>query len=159
MQAEYADFIPQVLIAFQYIEEAIRQYLGRCEIIIADRLYSITKYRIDDRGMDKLSLGRLVDKFEKVNGNDDLIKEIRAIIVERNFVAHRSYIDLVSKEEPSKDVQRVKSQYERAVKTKERAEKCFFDLLNEIEILEDNFKKIQQNIAKHNHQTDKGDHY
>jgi len=91
MQQEYIEYVPSVLLVFQYIEEAIRQYLLRCEVMTAARLRGVTKYRISNKGINKLSLGRLVDKFEKVNGNDSLIEGLRSIIDERNFL-HTSLI-------------------------------------------------------------------
>jgi hypothetical protein len=154
MQQKYIEYVPGVLLVFQHIEEAIRQYLLRCEAVTAARLHGITKYRISNKGIDKLSLGRLVDKFEKVNGNDGLIKELGSIIVERNFFAHQSYIALFGKEGNSKDIQEIESLYERAVKAKESAEKCFWDLLKEIEILEKNFTEIQRKSTEHVTPTD-----
>ena len=144
MEQKYLEYVPSVLLVFQHIEEAIRQYLLRCEVMTAARLHGITKYRISNKGIDRLSLGRLVDKFEKVNGNDRLIKELRSVIVERNFFAHQSYIALFGKEGNSKDIQEIESLYERALKAKENAEKCFWDLLKEIETLENNFIEIQK---------------
>ena len=149
MQQKYIEYIPSVLLLFQHIEEAFRQYLLRCEVMTAARLHGITKYRISNKGIGKLSLGRLVDNFEKINGNDSLIEELRSIIVERNYFAHQSYIALFGKGESSKDIQEIESLYERAVKAKESAEKCFLNLLKEIEILENNFTEIQKKSTEH----------
>jgi len=149
MEQKYLDYIPSVLLTFQHIEEAIRQYLLRCEVMTAARLHGITKYRISNKGFDKLSFGRLVDKFEKVNGNDSLIKELGSLIVERNFTAHQSYVALFGKDGKSKDTEEIESLYGRAVKAKETAEKSFWDLLKEIEILENNFIEIQKKSNEH----------
>jgi hypothetical protein len=144
MQQKYIDYIPNVLLVFQYIEEAIRQYLLRCEFIIAARLQGIAKYRISEKNIDKLSLGRLVDEFEKFNGNDDLIKRLRSIVVERNFIVHQSYIVLHGKGGELKEIEEIEPLYERAVKAKESAENCFFELGQEIEKLEERFTEIQR---------------
>jgi len=147
MQEKYFESIQNVLLIFQYVEEAIRQYLLRCEFVTAARLQGITKYRISEKDIDKLSLGRLVDEFEKFNGNDDLIKKLRSIVVERNFIAHQSYIALYGKGGKSKEIEEIEPLYERAVKAKESAEKCFFELGQEIEKLEERFIKIQRKSA------------
>jgi len=144
MQQKYIDYIPNVLLVFQYIEEAIRQYLLRCEFMTAARLQGIAKYRISEKDIDKLSLGRLVDEFEKFNCNDDLIKRLRSIVVERNFIAHQSYIALHGKGGKSIEIEEIEPLYKRAVKAKESAEKCFFELGQEIEKLEERFTKIQR---------------
>jgi hypothetical protein len=90
MQQKYLEYVPSVLVTFQHIEEAIRQYLLRCEVMTAARLHGITKYRISNKGFDKLSFGRLVDKFEKVNGNDSLIKNCDRLLL--NVFTTQSYI-------------------------------------------------------------------
>ena len=144
MQQKYIDYIPNVLLVFQYIEEAIRQYLLRCESITAARLHGITKYRISEKDIDKLSLGGLVDKFKKFNDNDNLIKGLRSIIVERNFIAHQSYVALHGKGGKLKEIEDIEPLYEQAVKAKESAEKCFLELVQEIGKLEERFTKIQR---------------
>jgi hypothetical protein len=144
MQQKYIDYIPNVLLVFQHIEEAIRQYLLRCEYIIATRLEGIAKYRISEKQIDKFSLGRLVDEFERFNDNDDLIRRLRSIVAERNFIAHQSYIVLHEKGGKLEEIEEIKPLYERAVKAKESAEKCFFELIQEIEKLEERFTEIQR---------------
>jgi hypothetical protein len=143
MLETYYEILPRVLLAFQHLEEILREYLIRCEFMTAARLQSITEYRIPKNGFDKFSLGNLIDRFEKFNANDDLISRLKSIVSERNFVAHESYVACYENGEP-KRADEIEILYERILKAKENTTKCFNDIIQETKGLEERFVKIQR---------------
>ena len=72
---------------FQIIEQLLRQYLKSVSEIISERSkdipFKLQFYKETD------SLGKLVEAFEKLNNNKQLIKELRKIAHDRNIVAHK----------------------------------------------------------------------
>jgi len=79
---------------FQLIEELIRQYLKLVSEIISKRSkdipFNFQFYK------ENYSLGKLVDIFEQLNNNEQLIKELHKIAIDRNIVAHKVWHNLMS---------------------------------------------------------------
>ena len=93
MPAEkYQALVATVLMEFQWLEESLKQYLRRTEVVMQDRVKDDFRYEpsIDEIG--RLSLGKLLVRFEKHCGNSVLIARIRPLIKERNEVAHSSFV-------------------------------------------------------------------
>jgi len=146
MLQEYFDYVPQALLIFQHLEDALRQYLMRCEVMTAARLHGITQYKYKQslKEIENLSLGRLVDRFARLNGNTDLIMRIKDAGKDRNFIAHQSYLAAYKKDGEPREESDIKALYDRAVTGKEKAEKCLLDTWDEIEQLERKFVEAQR---------------
>jgi len=146
MLQKYFDYIPQVLLVFQHLECALRQYLMRCEVMTATRLRGIIQWKWKDslKDIEKLSLGRLADRFARLNGNTGLIRRIKDAAKDRNFIAHQSYLAAYAKNgEPREEIE-VKVLYDQAMAGKEKAEKCLHDIFDEIAQLERKFVEAQR---------------
>jgi hypothetical protein len=81
-----------LLLRYQFIEEALKRYISSADVAI----YLCAKPRVFYRGygpkLSTLPLGGLVEEFRRRNGDADLIKRLRNILVDRNFFAHRGFI-------------------------------------------------------------------
>ena len=82
------NMISASLLHFQLIEEAIREYFKLLSAIISDKVKDIIPsgfqfYEDND------TLGTLIKKFEKLNNNKELIKELNKINKDRIYVAHK----------------------------------------------------------------------
>ena len=77
---------------FQYIEEAIKDYLVEVYEIIKKRLGSQIPFKFSDKSVENDSLEKLLTKFRKVNSNKDLIDRVGRLIKDRNYCAHRAYV-------------------------------------------------------------------
>lgn len=144
MLDQYFDYVPKTLMTFQHLEEAVRQYLMRCEVMIATRMRGITNYKHLVEKIQKMSLGQLVDRFEMFSDNSSLISEIRVIIQDRNFLAHKSYLAAYSREGNPKESGEIESLLDCTTKANERAEKCIFAMWKEIQELEKRFILVQK---------------
>lgn len=133
---------------FQFLEEALRMYLVRCEGMTAARLHGITKYEIPTNQLGKMSFGRLVDRFAKFNGNEELVMRLRTIVVERNFIAHESYTASFGREGKPKEAAEIERLHERTAQAKTDAEKCMWDVLKETKQLEERFTQIQSKTTE-----------
>jgi hypothetical protein len=133
---EYMDKLPGALLNFQWIEEALRQYLGRTEFMIASEVIAFMSYKIDTQEFEKASLGTLLKFFRRRNQNKDLHKLISELVQDRNFCAHAGYLHIhESKDDPKK----LKEASERLDKVITESKKCLHMLFAEIRDLENRF--------------------
>jgi hypothetical protein len=89
---DYDKLVARVLLEFQWLEESIRQYLLRTELIIKKKVEPAFGYSDSIDQIWTLPLGKLVELFEKRCENSDLIQRIKAVVTPRNEVAHRSFL-------------------------------------------------------------------
>ncbi len=94
----YFDDIPKVLLNFQHLEEALRQYLMRCEVITLAKTKGVIDYKLDIKYIEKASLGKLVELFAKRNKNTELFGSLSRIVPDRNFFVHEAYTRVYDKE-------------------------------------------------------------
>lgn len=78
-----------LLAQFQLIEFSLKFYIGIADEIIRCRVTNIIPYRDDGGSLDKAPLERLLKLFKRINGNDQLQKNIALLIDRRNEIAHR----------------------------------------------------------------------
>ena len=78
----------QALADFQLLEEGIRTYLDIAYATIRGATKNVIRFRFDRKCFEKDSLGKLVDKFSRLNSNDALISKLRQAVSERNRIAH-----------------------------------------------------------------------
>ena len=138
---EIIDYAPKAFFTFQFLEETIRQYLLRCEGMTAQRLRGITKYNWEKniKEYDKMSLGRLVEQFSRFNDSSELIKKIKNITKDRNFIAHQLYLELYNKGDPKTEVE-LKLLLDRTVQVHNQAKECMLNVWKEVEKIEKNFE-------------------
>lgn len=89
---EYFDKVTMVLMDFQYIELALASYIISANKKIKEKMKDTIPFKYGPNDIQKDSLGKLVDKFSKINNNEELIKKLKNLIPRRNEVAHKSLV-------------------------------------------------------------------
>jgi hypothetical protein len=89
---DYDKVVARVLLIFQWLEEGMKQYLLRTELIIEGKVKAAFMYSPSIEQIWNLPLGKLLVLFEKRCGNSDLVQKIKAVVKPRNDVAHRSFL-------------------------------------------------------------------
>ena len=92
MPMDFTTAFIQVIIDFQYIEEGLRDYLTRVFQFLSTANHGIVPFKYDHRSIEKDALGKLIEKFENFNDNDVLVAQLRAVVPERNQVAHQGFL-------------------------------------------------------------------
>lgn len=128
-----------ILLDFQYIEQALRVYITCSNMIIKKKLLGIMPYRYGYDFIENDSLGKLLEKFEKVSDNVDLVKKLKKLVPERNRIAHRSLLwtreQLMSKDFIAANVKNWE-------KLHTQIKKVYEVLCQEIKNLEKNLEKL-----------------
>ena len=88
----YVDVITKIITDFQYIEEALRLYLSEAYTKIKERMKGELSFKYNYEGISKDALGKLIYKFEKINDNQNLIKELKELNPYRNNIIHRGLL-------------------------------------------------------------------
>lgn len=135
---EYRDLVHAVIVDYQYMEEGLRGYLGTTYRLIREKVDGAVPFTYEYDDNDKESLGTLVSKFEKLNGNATLIKELKDLVPSRNAVAHRAFL-LTSKQHD--DAEHLKKLSASMRKLKMRTGDCVVALFDEIRNVENKRKK------------------
>jgi len=140
LHQEYWNKLGNALTNFQFIEESIRMYLHFSYRIVSRKLENRTPFNFSYKDVRKESLGTLLEKFEKFNSNTRLIKKIRSLTKERNFIAHRAYL-MTSEEQ--KDDKYLSKQIKKIEEIIDKSNKCFYELNKETEKVSDIFESIK----------------
>jgi len=132
----FVDEIPRVLLTLQYVEEALRQYMFRANVMIASEVRPFLHYAHDDPALSKASLGRLVSMFSRVNSDAELHRRLRELVPRRNFCAHQAYFASAGFDATNEE-----TQYDAVAleQTRVDAEHCLQALFEEIQQLEARF--------------------
>jgi len=90
----YRDGVMQVLPGYQLLEEQLKTYLevhfDLTRAILANRLHF--DFKRDD--YQDAALGRLVHVFSKLCANKDLVLRLRAVVKNRDHIAHQALVKL-----------------------------------------------------------------
>jgi hypothetical protein len=89
---KHQKLVVTVLMEFQWLEESLKRYLLRTELLIQERVKGDFRYQPSTKTNCKLPLGKLLVLFEKHCGNTALVGRIKALIEDRNYVAHASFV-------------------------------------------------------------------
>lgn len=89
---ELQPHLMRALAFMQIIEEALRLYVGTAEELIAAGIPYGVPFRVDSKGINKASLGKITTMFEKVNRNEELIVMLRKLPEHRNYLAHAAFM-------------------------------------------------------------------
>ena len=97
-QQQSRELMPHLMraLAFmQMIEEALRLYVGTAEELIAAAVPYGVPFRVSRKEINRAALGKITTMFEKVNRNEDLIKDLRELPEHRNYLAHAAFMQSV----------------------------------------------------------------
>ncbi len=114
---EYCKKVQEISFRFQYLEETLKVYLAMCFEIVGLSLGGRLFFGFSYDDVERLSLGKLIARFSKYNGNKDLCKLLYDLTKERNHIAHKAYL---LTEEKIKDSEVLAKEFEKVVKIRER---------------------------------------
>lgn len=92
---KYEEYIMEAALSlynFQLIEEALKDYILSCIKKIKEKTKGVIPFKYDGTWIDKDSLGTLINKFEKMNSNQVLIKELKRLKPYRDKIAHKGLL-------------------------------------------------------------------
>lgn len=90
----YIDQVTACIISFQFVEEALRMFLAKAEVLIARQLRDFTFYNSNRKIKlnKKAALGSLIEQFTAYCEDQELIRELKEIIEKRNHYAHSALL-------------------------------------------------------------------
>ena len=125
---QYYDKLPEALMAFQYLEGALKFYIRDCDRMIQKSVKDSFHYSVREKDIEKMPLGRLIDEFSRRSNRTDLASALKKLNKNRNFVAHSAYIMSLRSQEDSAKMQELSQKIE---KVTEAARACFKELARE----------------------------
>lgn len=81
-----------VITTFQLIELNLKRYISFCFFIIKNENKSIIKFSFDEKDVERNNLTELIEKFSKFSHNSNLVKKIKAIVKDRNYISHEALL-------------------------------------------------------------------
>lgn len=126
---DYVNLISATLVNFQFIEEGIRMYISGVFKFIETELSGVIPFHYNDKDIEKDSMGKLINKFEKFNNNNDLIAKLKDLIKYRNECAHRGFL-LSNKQ--AYDEKYLKTRLEHLETVEKRTTDCLSRLQKEV---------------------------
>lgn len=125
--SQYQKAVHDVLEKFQFIEETLRMCISHAIEIAKLQLSAYYPLRITHADLSKLSMGKLVLIFSRINGDASLKKSLNSITTERNYVAHQSLLFTIGE---SRETTHMKQQIAKIDGIKERAMQVHNNLLD-----------------------------
>jgi hypothetical protein len=102
LQDEYSMHLQGVLSDFQYIEEALRFFIGVAYRRIREKCGLELHFKYGDEDIEKDALGKLIEKFERVSDEPELVRQLREVQPKRNRYAHQRFLVDFSPKVPDK---------------------------------------------------------
>ena len=146
MNRKYNRKFPSALLNYQYIEEALKQYIYRTDIMTVSEKHGSINTATNDKfnsAIKKIPLEILVKMFERRNINIKLIKKLNDLPLKRKIVSFQKYL---SQNESENDL-KLKKQLLSFDNVLQHSENCVHELFVELSNLEkkfDNFKEKYQ---------------
>jgi hypothetical protein len=91
-RGRYKSTVLRILGGFQTLEFCLKLYIGLAYRLIARCVNGKIHFDYSFSDVETLSLGRLLEIFEKLNANQDLITRLKKLRQERNEIAHKSLL-------------------------------------------------------------------
>lgn len=127
------DEIIKALTRFQFIEEGIKVYLKMAYSLIEQKTQGQPPIRMSTSHLENKPLGSPLQEFKKYNDNDSLISNVKNLMKDRNYLAHRAFYITYEHLFDQKDLN-IHSTGVRNIR--EQAEKCVEQLIGEIAQIE-----------------------
>ena len=90
----YKEASTHALAGFQLIEEGLKDYIGHYYDAVRKRLNGKLHFEYRRTDIDQAALGKLLSIFCKINGNEDLVKQLRKLLKHRDDLAHKALVHL-----------------------------------------------------------------
>ena len=88
----YFDAVQRCTFQFQWIEVSLKMAIGLSKAVIKQQLKGIIDYRPEKERLDKFTLGKLVETYDRFGGEQALVEELRQCVKERNDLAHEAFV-------------------------------------------------------------------
>jgi len=143
MVKDYIRKFPSALLNYQYIEEALIQYIYRTDVMSVSENIGSMDNKINDKfnkAIKKIPLEILVKMFERRNINIKLIKKLNELPLKTKIISFQKYLS----GEISIDDTKLKKQLLSFDNVLLHSENCVHELFSELSNLEkkfDNFKE------------------
>lgn len=139
---DHLDELPSALMNFQFLEESLKQYLGRSHVMISTVVKPFLTYSVSPASrLESWPLGKLIEAFADFNDNQDLLRNLRKLPKIRNFIAHQAYVSVSGVGLTNHDVEEVNTMIKDAINS---SEACIRTIWAEIEILEKHFVSFRR---------------
>ena len=89
---DYLRRLPQCLVTFQFVEEALRMYVDSVDLVIQDKMKDFFHYDGLGESLSKMSLGSLIREFDRRTDRNDIVSSLKRLARERNYFAHQGYL-------------------------------------------------------------------
>jgi uncharacterized protein (DUF1919 family) len=146
MVKNYIHKFPDALLNYQYIEEALKQYIYRTDIMVVTEKHGSLDKNTNDKfnnAIKKIPMEMLVKMFERRNINLKLIKKLNDLPLRKKIISFQKYIsgDLSQFDE------KLKKQLQSFDNVLQHSENCVHELFVELSQLEKKFDNFQENIS------------
>jgi len=88
----YFEAVRRCSFQFQWIEVSLKFLIATTQSIMKSKLLGTINYRPDRERLDKLTLGKLIDTYERFGGDLELVSQMRGLVKERNALAHEAFV-------------------------------------------------------------------
>ena len=136
--------LPKCILAYQFIEECLRQCLYRQHTIARKKLEGLLPYNTPLESINNAAMGKLVLYFRTFNNDDQLISLLNQTKKNRDTIAHQGY--LMSYEEQN-DQEFIERKHEELKASLAQAQECLALVHAEMEKLEASVNKLYSNDA------------
>jgi hypothetical protein len=90
--ATYKSTVLRVLAKFQLLEFALKGYIGRAYGIIAQSVNGKVHFDYSEKDVESFALEKLLNTFQKLNANRELIRRLNSLRERRNQIAHKALL-------------------------------------------------------------------
>jgi hypothetical protein len=126
----YKRVVNLLLLDFQFIEELLKIVTSAAYEAIRRTAPPHIQFRPNRRNLEKESLGKLIQKYEEISGNEVLIQKLRDIASDRNFCAHRAFLLTL---EEQQNASFLAGETRRLETLRQRSQDCVMTLQGEFE--------------------------
>lgn len=128
-QQRYIEEVGKAMIAFQMIEETLKNQIDIRYQIIRSLVSGMFPFNYGNKDLENASMERLISIYKKMSDNEVLIKKIQSLLIDRNHCAHRALA--IGFIESLKDDSLYARETNRIIEIAERAWDCFKQLIEE----------------------------
>jgi hypothetical protein len=116
-QQRYQEATSHALAGFQLIEAGLKDYIGLYYETVQRVLDGRLCFKYSREEIDDASLERLTNIFSRTSFNEDLIKQLRSLIKERNELAHKALAYLYDEKKTDQEFEAACSKMIRTAET------------------------------------------
>lgn len=136
-QKFYKDRTVAILTNFQLLELSLKLYIGKSydfiHVLVEDKIHF--DFSIED--IENYALGRLLNLFGKLNGNEELKKRLNKLTKERNYIAHEAMLVTIGS---NPNMETLHKKAEDFFYLEDELAKCLALMVNETKLLHSTFQ-------------------